>query len=237
MIGNERVVALVPARAGSKSVPLKNLRPLGGKPLLNWPIDVAKATPEVDRIIVSTDGQIIAEVARRAGAEVSMRPGDLASDTALAADVVRHHIRELRRSGETARYMLLLEPTAPFRLPRDISACLAMIERDKLDSVATFTEAHLNPHRAWSISDDGRPATFIDDAVPWLPRQKLPPAHMLNGAVYCFVMDSLPSEGPAVLFGRMGAVLMERRRSLDIDDELDFMVANALIKHDVLAVS
>lgn len=234
MIGTERVVALIPARAGSKSVKLKNLHPLGGKPLLHWPIDVAKATPEIDRIIVSTDGEVIADAARAAGAEVSMRPAELASDTALAADVVRHHIRELRAAGETARYMLLLEPTAPFRLPRDIQACLAMIERDRLDSVATFTEAHLNPHRAWRI-EDGRPHTFIAGAIPWLPRQKLPPAHMLNGAVYCFVMDALPAEGPAVLFGRAGAVPMGRRRSLDIDDDLDFMVANALLDRNVLA--
>lgn len=234
MIGQERVVALITARAGSKAVKFKNLYPLGGKPLLHWTVDVAKSTPFIDRIIVSTDGEEIAESARAQGAEVAMRPAELASDTALSADVVRHHVRELRRQGETARYMCLLQPTTPFRLPRDIEGCLSLIERDRLDSVATFTEANLNPHRAWRI-EEGLAQTFIKDAIPWLPRQQLPAAYMLNGAVYCFVMDALPDEGPAVLFGRSGAVLMGRRRSLDIDDEFDFMVANALLERNVLA--
>lgn len=236
MIGSERVVALIPARAGSKSVKLKNLKMLGGKPLLHWPIDVARATAAIDRIIVSTDGESIAAEARKAGAEVSMRPASLADDTALAADVVRHHIRELRAAGETARYMVLLEPTAPFRLPHDIGACLEMIEQRKFDSVATFTEAQLHPHRAWKI-ENGRPDNFIAGAVPWLPRQRLPAAYMLNGCVYCFVMDTFPINGPAVLFGRSGAVLMERQRSLDIDDELDFLVADALLDRNILANS
>jgi N-acylneuraminate cytidylyltransferase len=233
MIGQQRVVALITARAGSKGVPNKNLRPLGGRPLVQWPIENALATPEVDRVIVSTDGEAIAEASRRAGAEVSMRPAPLASDSALSADVVRHHVRELRAAGETARYMVLLQPTTPFRLSRDITACLQAIEHEGLDSVATFTEADLHPHRAWTIQD-GRPQSFIAGAVPWLPRQALTPAWQLNGSVYAFVMDALPATGPAVLFGRAGGVLMSKRRSLDIDDELDFVIADALLARGVL---
>ncbi|MDK9696776.1 MAG: acylneuraminate cytidylyltransferase family protein [Siculibacillus sp.] len=229
MIDGRRVVAIIPARGGSKSVKLKNLHPLGGKPLLQWPIDVARATPEIDRVVVSTDHPEIAEVARSLGAEVAMRPDELASDTALVADVLRHHIRELRAEGETATWMTLLEATAPFRLPRDIRACLTRLAEEGLDSVATFMDAHLNPHRAWRI-ENGTPRPFIDGAVPWLPRQKLPPAYQLNGAVYAFVMDRLPADAVGLLFGRAGAVPMERERSFDIDDANDFAVANALLE-------
>lgn len=235
MFGADRVVALIPARAGSKGVPRKNLRLLGGKPLVRWPIDTARATPEVDRIVVSTDGEAIAAAAREAGAEVSLRPAHLASDTALAADVIRHHIAELRAAGETARYMLLLEPTAPFRLPSDIAACLAMARRDGLDSVATFAESPSHPHRSWRIDEEGRPVSFLPDVVQWRPRQLLPPALVLNGCVYCFVIDAFPREGAAVLFGRSGAVTISRRRSIDIDDAMDFTIAEALLAENVLS--
>lgn len=228
MIGNERCIAVIPARGGSKSVPLKNLHDLGGKPLLHWPIEVAKATPELDRVIVSTDHDRIAEAALSLGAEVARRPAELASDTAIVADVLRHLIAELRAEGETARYLVLLECTAPFRLPRDVQACLTRLHEDRLDSVATFMEAHLNPHRAWTI-EGGTPRPFIGGAIPWLPRQMLPPAWQLNGAVYAFVMDALQPDTPSILFGRSGAVLMGRERSFDIDDTQDFAVANALL--------
>lgn len=228
MIESERCIAVIPARGGSKSVPLKNLHPLGGRPLLEWPIRVAQATPEIDRIIVSTDHDQIAETARAAGAEVSLRPEHLSGDTALPADMLRHLIASLREEGETARYLVLLEPTAPFRLPQDVSACLKLLHENRLDSVATFMEAHLNPHRAWTIQD-GKAQPFIPGSVPWRPRQSLPPAHQLNGAVYAFVADELKPETPAVLFGKSGAIIMDKKRSFDIDDAQDFAIANALL--------
>ena len=228
MIGTERCIAIIPARGGSGSVPLKNLHPLAGRPLLEWPIRVALATPEIDRVIVSTDHGGIADAAIKAGAEVDHRPDHLASDTALVADTLRDLIARLREQGETARYVVLLEPTSPFRLPDDVTACLTLLHDGQLDSVATFMEARLNPHRAWTI-EHGLPRPFVPGAVPWLPRQALPPAHQLNGAVYAFVADGLKPDTPAVLFGKAGAVPMASARSFDIDDANDFAVAEALL--------
>ncbi len=234
MINGERVVAVVTARAGSKSVPGKNLRQLGGRPLVVWPIDVARAVPEIDRIIVSTDGQDIARTAEGCGAEVLIRPAALASDTSMVADVLRHVIAELRAAGETARYLVLLEPTSPLRRAADVTACLRKLHDERLDSVATFMEASLNPNRAWRL-ENGRPVTFIDGAVPWLPRQALPRSYQLTGSAYAFVMDSLPDDSPGLLFGRSGAVLVDRLRAIDIDDELDFTVADAILRSGLLA--
>jgi CMP-N-acetylneuraminic acid synthetase len=132
--------------------------------------------------------------------------------------------------------MVLLEATAPFRLPRDISACLSRLADERLDSIATFMDAHLNPHRAWRI-EDGVPRTFIEGVTPWLPRQMLPRAYQLNGAVYAFVMDRLPADSVGLLFGRSGAVLMEKERSFDIDDANDFLVANALLEQGQIPLS
>jgi N-acylneuraminate cytidylyltransferase len=234
MIGGKRVIAIIPARGGSQSVPLKNLKEVGGKPLIVWTIEAARATPEIDRILVSTDHAGTASIAQQYGAEVLHRPTELASRAALVADMLRYHISELRAQGEMAHYLVLLQPTSPFRLPRHISECLAMLETNRFDSVATFVEAALNPHRAWRMTERG-PEPFIPGAVPWLPRQQLPPACQLNGAVYAFVADRLSVDCPGVLFGRIGAVMMDRVRSLDIDDALDFLVADALINSDLLS--
>lgn len=226
MLGS--TVAIVPARGGSKSIPRKNLADLGGKPLLAWSIDVAKQVSAVGTIVVTTDDPEIAEVARGYGAQAIMRPPELATDTALVIDAIRHVLAVLRDRGQQVRTAVLLEPTCPLRSPADVEACIAWLEDDSFDSVATFTEATLNPHRAWRIQD-GLPRPFLDGADPWQPRQKLPPAVQLNGAVYAFRADRLPATGSAVLFGKMAAVMMPRERSIDIDDEQDLAIAAAVL--------
>lgn len=233
MIGGQRVVAVIPARGGSKGVPLKNLRELGGKPLVAWAIEVARATPEIDRILVSTDHEGIAEAARAWGGEVALRPAELATDQAPAVAVLHHLIPALRGAGESARYLVLLQPTSPFRRPEDIRACLRRLHDEGLDSVATFTDAALHPHQAWRISE-GRPDTYIPDVVPWLPRQQLPAAHQLNGCVYALVADRLPPDAPGVLFGKVGAVLTDASRSLDINHPQDFVIGDALLGSGLL---
>ena len=236
MIDGNRIVAVVPARAGSKSVPGKNLRLLAGRPLVAWPIETAQAVQEIDRIIVSTDGQAIAEAAKAHGAEVIERPAHLATDGAIVADVLRHVVEELRAEGETARYLVLLEPTAPYRLPEDILSCLRTLHDQQYDSVATFAEAELNPFRAWRI-EDGVPSTFVHGTDPWKPRQQLPKAYQLTGSVYAFVIDRFPPDTPSLLFGRHGAVILDQSRLLDLDTEFDFVVANAILKSDFVTQS
>jgi CMP-N,N'-diacetyllegionaminic acid synthase len=228
MIDGRRVIAVIPARGGSKSVPKKNIKPLGGKPLICWSIGVAKATPAVDRVIVSTDSDEIGRVAQTAGAEVYRRPAHLATDEALVIETVRDLIDRLKNEKESASIMVLLEPTCPFRSVDDVQGCLEMLAAG-LDSVATFKDAELNPHRAWRI-EGATPQVFIPGAVPWLPRQQLPKAYQLNGAVYVFRTEALGGSSNSLLFGRTGAVLMPPERSVDIDNEIDFMVAEEMLK-------
>lgn len=228
MINGNRVVAVIPARAGSKAVKDKNIYPLGGKPLIAWPIEVAKNCPEIDRIIVSTDGNEIADVARRHGAEVYTRPAELAGDEALVIDTLRDLILRIRDEGETAAYMVLMEATSPLRTPQDVQNCLRLLDGDQLDSVATFTEASLPPEKAWRI-ENSVPSSYLEGADAWLPRQKTQSAWELNGAVYAFSIDKLPATGKPLLFGKSGAVAMPKERSLDINDETDFVIAEAMI--------
>lgn len=228
MIDGKRVIAVIPARGGSKSIPDKNIKLLGGKPLIVWSIEVAKATKEIDRIIVSTDSGKITKIAKERGAEIYVRPAHLATDEALVIDALRDLVGTLRREGENAEIMILLEPTCPLRSVEDIEGCLRLLIDHGYDSVATFKEAELNPHRAWKIND-GKPEVFIPGAVPWLPRQKLPKAYQLNGAVYAFIIDSLTRSVQGLLFGNSGAVVMPPERSIDIDNMVAHYVAETII--------
>ena len=229
MLDGKRIVGIIPARGGSKSVPGKNVHALGGKPLLAWSIEVAQQVSEIDRIIVSTDDGEIASVGRAFGAEVYARPPHLATDEALVIDALKDLLQTLRAEGETAEWMILLEPTCPLRTPEDVRDCLKLVAQGGYDSVATFKEAELNPHRAWRLVN-GLPEIFIPGAVPWLPRQKLPKAYQLNGAVYVFRASLLAQEARSLLVGKLGAVLMPRERSQDIDDSVDFIIVEALLK-------
>jgi len=232
-----RVIAVVPARGGSKSIPKKNIRPLGGRPLIAWSIEAARAVPEIDRIIVSTDDPEISRVAQASGAEVYVRPGELATDEALVIDTIRHLIEVLNGQGEPAQIMVLLEPTCPLRSSEDISRCIRQLVEGNLDSVATFKHADLNPHRAWRIVD-GKPRSFSDNVDPWQPRQKLPPAFQLNGAVYAFRADRLPQGTNALLYGRTGAVIASSSkepfsRPAHGAETVTTSVARFLVKQDV----
>jgi CMP-N,N'-diacetyllegionaminic acid synthase len=229
MLNGERIFAVIPARGGSKSVPGKNLYPLGGRPLLTWSIDVAREVAQIDRILVSTDDDAIACVGRTAGAEVYTRPAHLATDDALVIDALRDLLATLRTEGDAPAWMLLLEPTCPLRTAGDVRACLRLAAENQYDSVATFKEADLNPHRAWRLVD-GQPEVFLPGAVPWLPRQALPRAYQLNGAVYLFRTTNLQPGSPSLLGGKTGAVVMPRERSQDIDEPVDFAIAETLLR-------
>jgi CMP-N,N'-diacetyllegionaminic acid synthase len=229
MLNGKRVIAVVPARGGSKSIPGKNIKLLGGKPLLSWSIDVAKEVEEIDRVIVSTDDDQIASVGRSRGAEIYARPAHLATDEALVIDALKDLLESLRKEGETAEWFILLEATCPLRKAQDIRECLNLAAQKGYDSVATFKDAELNPHRAWRLVD-GKPEVFIMGAVPWLPRQKLPKAYQLNGAIYLFRASLLAQESKSLLVGECGAVVMPRDRSQDIDDAVDFMIAETFLK-------
>jgi CMP-N,N'-diacetyllegionaminic acid synthase len=229
MLKGQRVIAVVPARGGSKSIPGKNIKPLLGRPLLAWSIDVARQVSEIDRIIVSTDDAEIASVGVAFGAEIYTRPAHLATDQALVIDALKDLLHRLESEGDVPEWLILLEPTCPLRSPDDVRKCLELVSGGQFDSVATFKDADLNPHRAWRLVD-GIPEVFIPGAVPWLPRQQLPKACQLNGAVYIFRASLLAEQTKSLLVGRLGAVMMPRERSQDIDDHLDFMIVEALMR-------
>ena len=226
MIFGKTVLALTPARGGSKGLPGKNIRPMCGKPLLAYSIEVARASQYIDHIVVSTDSDSIARVAEEYGANVSMRPAHLASDTALVADVIHDLVDRLDADFD---YMVILEATSPLRTVALVDRCIDQIVSSGADSVATFSHADPPPTRLWKIDGD-EVRTYLDNVNPWLPRQQQDEAYFMNGLVYAFDLRAfLDSGSNSVFFGKRAAVVTEGI-SVDIDTLNDFLLAEQIMR-------
>lgn len=227
-----RTLALVPARGGSKGVPRKNLRPVGGRPLIVWTIECALTSAGVDRVVVSTDDEEIAAVARGAGAETPfLRPTELAADETPDLPVFRHALAELVAGGYRPELVVWLRPTAPLRTAADVEAVLALLSETGADAVRSVTEAEHHPY--WVRRLEGTrllPLLEGIDEAAYPRRQLLPPAYRLNGAVDAVRVDAV-RPGARVLFeGDVRGYVMPRERSIDIDSELDLAVADLLLE-------
>lgn len=231
MYKNKRIIVLVPARGGSKGIPYKNIKLLMNKPLIGWTLELAGEIPEVDKIVVSTDDLNISIISQYYGAEVIKRPAELSADHSLSIDAVKHTLQVLNDKEETYDIMLYLEPTSPLRTKEDIYDCLdLLIDNDQgYTSTATFSEAELNPIRAWTL-EGTKPKTFIENVNPFMPRQKLPKAYKLNGSVYAFFTDTIADKVESFLDDRTGGVITSKDRAIDIDEEIDFILAEKLIE-------
>lgn len=220
------VYAIIPARAGSKGVPGKNLRDLGGLPLLAHSVCAAAGAGCVGRILLSTDSLEIAEVGKAYGAETPfLRPDDLAGDESPVSDAVCHLVETLSHvEGVLPDYLLLLQPTSPFRTSDDIDSAFRLLQQSGGHALVSVTEAQSHPLLCRAIGDDGVLAPFIDSPLNTARRQDLPPAYVLNGAVYLIRTDTFLESGSFCPPGAI-AYVMPQDRSLDIDTELDLKQA------------
>jgi CMP-N-acetylneuraminic acid synthetase len=180
------ILALIPARGGSKGVPRKNLAPIGGKPLIKWSLEAARAAPSINRLIVSTDAPEIAAVASSAGIEVPfLRPSEFASDTSLAVDVICHALDWLRKNeGYQPDFVLWLQPTSPLRTTDDIEGSVTLLREKSADSVVSVCPAEHHPAWMKRVNDDGLLLPWRDEETFPQRRQQLSPLYRLNGAIY-----------------------------------------------------
>jgi len=222
-----KIAAFILARAGSKGLPGKNIIDFMGKPLIAWSIDVARECEHITDIIVSTDGEKIAQTAREFGCDVMMRGEELSNDTALPKDAIRYHLGQMQTKPDIT---VLLQPTSPLRISEDITNCLTPLLNEGYDSAATFMKAPKSPYQAWT-EENGTPSPFINSFNPWLPRQALAPAYCLNGACYAVKTDVFLTDNThSFLPGKSKMVLMPDERSVDIDTKLDLDIAAAIYK-------
>ncbi len=225
----ERTVGLVLARGGSRGVPGKNLRPLGGISLLGRAIQTLAGASAIDRVVLSTDDPAIAAEGLEHGADVPfVRPADLATDSTPAIAAVAHAARCLRAEGDRAARIVLLQATAPFTTSADVTAAIDTFDRHPGNHLVSVTEASEHPH--WMATVDGDELQFLFDAETRAHRrQDLPAVYRLNGAIYIYDVDTLLSAEPDGAFdwGSIAAYVMPRERSIDIDTESDWQDAEA----------
>lgn len=224
-----RVLGIVPARGGSKGIPGKNVRPLGGKPLLAHTAEAALAARRLSRVVLTTDDERIAEVGRACGLEVPfLRPAELAMDDTPTLPVLQHAVTELESQGDRFDAVCLLQPTSPFRRAGDIDGCIEMLENEGLDAVVSVLPVppEHNPHWVWFRNGDGllRLATGEDQPIP--RRQELPPAFHRDGSVYVTRRDVL-MEGNSLYGKRLGGFLADSR-SVNLDTPADWEQAERL---------
>jgi len=223
------MIALIPARGGSKGLPRKNILPLHGKPLIAYTIEAALAAKHISEVMVSTDSEEIANVAKKYGAQVPfMRPPELATDTALAIDNYVHFLKTIGEMGYNNQELTVLLPTAPLRDATDIDASIEIFRDRKADSVISFYEA---PHPVqWYkyIDDKGVLRNLNPESEKLANRQEERKSYLPNGAIYVFRSEILVNQR-AYYTDKTFPYIMPAKKSVDIDTSFDFELAEFLL--------
>lgn len=225
-INNQSVLAIIPARGGSKGLPGKNIKPLAGKPLIAWTIEAAQQSQYIDKVILSSDDEQIIETAKQYGCEVPfIRPTELASDTATSIDVVLHALENVSAHD----LIILLQPTSPLRDAHDIDAALEYMVEKNADSCASVCTPDKSPYWMYHTNDNGTLIPLINTELNANQRQQLPAVYALNGAIYINQTLQIQKTRKFVDSNTV-AFSMSKTHSVDIDDFEDFQVAKCLLE-------
>lgn len=226
------ILAIIPARSGSKSIPHKNIRPINGKPMLAYSIEHALASRWITRVIVSTDSEEYAEIAKQYGAEVPfLRPAEYAKDDSLDIEVFLHALTELKKQeGYNPEIVVQLRPTYPIRKIEDIDAMIQlMISNELCDSVRSIAKAKEIPYKMWKKTDDGRILPLISEIPECynMPRQQLPEVYYQNACI-----DIIRTRVILEQHSMSGTVILgyEMEQNYDIDTEEEWMKAEQELK-------
>ena len=226
------VLAIIPARGGSKGIPRKNIRPLAGRPLLAYTVAAAQASTRITRLVVSTEDAEIAAVARELGCEVVPRPPELATDDAPTIPVLLHAVETLRAQGHVFEIVLLLQPTAPLRTTQDIEASLDRLESRQANAVVSVCRVpgHYHPDWQFAVDEAGTLRLYngqgLDQLIP--RRQLLGATYTRNGAIYA-VRSAYLLAHRRLLAPDTLAYEMPPERSVNLDSELDWVAAEYLL--------
>ena len=227
---SQNIIAIIPARGGSKGVPRKNIRLLGNKPLIAYTIEVAKNSKYLKRILVSTEDKEIKQIALEWGAEVIDRPEELAKDETLTIDVLIH-VFDYLKSSESFEpdLVVVLQPTSPLRIVEDIdeSIRLFLSSKDAI-SLVSVTEYEATPFWALKLSN-GFVSPMFDEKYFRMRRQDIPPAYKPNGAIFISKPETLRKYRTFYTPRTLGYI-MPPERSIDIDTEFDFMLAEFFLE-------
>lgn len=230
-----RTLGIIPARGGSKGVPRKNIKLLGGKPLLQYTAEAALAARRLTRVILTTEDEEIAAVGRRCGLDVPfLRPAELAMDDTPTLPVVQHAVRTIEAESDNYDFICVLQPTNPLRRPEDIDACLSLLEQNDLDSVISVLPVpyEYNPHWVYLRNEAGLLRLSTGEANPPACRQALPAAFHREGSVYVTRRNVLMEHNS--LYGeRVVGHLMSVDHCVNIDTPQDWIRAEAMLRKGI----
>jgi pseudaminic acid cytidylyltransferase len=229
MINNKKVLAIIPARGGSKRLPRKNILPLAGKPLIAWTIEAALESCIFDDVIVSTDDDEIAEVSSSFGARVPfIRPGHLANDTASSVDVIKHALLWFQGKGINFTDVVLLQATSPLRNSNDIKEAFDIYSQKKASSVLSVCEVDHPTYWCNTLDASLSMNDFIKENESKSRSQDFDKEYRLNGAIYILNVDKFLMMENTILKPSFASV-MPRTRSIDIDEDIDFKIAQCIL--------
>jgi len=224
-------LAVITARGGSKGVPNKNIRPIGGRPLLDYSIEVGKRCKHVSRTVVTTDSEAIKDVAVRAGADVPfLRPAELATDTATQEDTIVHAMDFYEKQGERYDYVCLIQPTAPLRQVASLDRGFELLAANPdAESVFSVTECEFSPLYVNTLRPDGYLRDWMDEKYKTAQRQEIPVFYRLNALVTISRWEAF-RKNRSFLHDRAMHLVVDRVEASDIDEPVDFFVVKQLLE-------
>jgi CMP-N-acetylneuraminic acid synthetase len=229
MLDGRKILAIIPARGGSKRLPKKNILPLAGKPLIAWTIDAAIKSQAFAEVMVNTDDNEIAEISCNYGATIPfIRPGYLGEDTSTSVDVIKHTLLWYKNNGVNFTEVVLLQPTSPLRNEKDITVAIELYKLKNAASVLSVTEVDHPTNWCNTLDSSLSMKGFIKTDNRGERSQDFDKEYRLNGAIYIWNVEKFLIEGKTIIEPSFASVMV-RNRSVDIDEKIDFDLAEFLL--------
>lgn len=227
-----KVLAIIPARGGSKRLPGKNIKDFMGKPLINWTIDFVKKLDVIDDIYVSTDSDEIVDCCKKAGFIINeKRPDALATDTSSTVDVVLDVIKRFEQIGKTFEYIALFQPTSPLRDVSSWHRAINLINQTSCDAVVGVSEVDNHPYHVFNVGDDASLAPWYSEDFLKIRSQDLPKSYFVNGSLYIVKISELKKQNTFFPKQAKAVICKFPYEAVDIDTENDWILGEAYVKH------
>jgi len=225
MLADKSFLAIIPARGGSKRLKNKNILPLSEKPLIAYSIEAGLQSKYIDKVVVSSDSSDILEVAQKYGANTIKRPEELASDTASTFDAINHTLQHYQEYD----YIVLLQATSPLRTYKHIDEAIERLEKKSADAIVSVCEMDHSPLWSNTLDEDESLSDFLDESIANKRSQDLEQYYRINGAIYICQREKLLFEKNFFIKEKIYAYKMDKKYSIDIDEAIDFQIAEVLL--------
>lgn len=230
-MNKKKILCIIPARGGSKSIKNKNLLKLGKYTLIEHAILFAKRSKKFCNITLSSNSKKILKIGLKNKINIIKRSKKNSTDKALVSSAIHEVLNIYKKKGIFFDIVVLLEPTCPFRKIDHLNNCLKILIKNNIDSIATFSNALLNPNRSWKIKNN-KPITYFKKTTPWKNKQSFSKAYQLNGSIYAFSTKNFKLSTNDLLFGNSQAFICDENEILiDIDNKKDYLIAKLLFQN------